>query len=102
MSDETIAKLKSANDAAEHVTANKAPGSPTVRCPLMDKHWLEIEMLNEDGKPVANEPYLIIDSEEHEYRGKTDATGVARVSGIAEGQCRITFTDLDQDSWDGI
>jgi hypothetical protein len=62
-------------------------------------HWVEIELVGEDGQGIADEPYLIIAPDGSEHRGRTDANGTARVDAIPGGACRVSFTALDQDAW---
>ncbi|MEZ5511991.1 MAG: type VI secretion system tip protein VgrG [Gammaproteobacteria bacterium] len=60
--------------------------------------WVAIKMEDEQGKPIANQNYLIIDKEGKEYRGTTDSAGVARVQGLPQGGCDISFPELG-DKW---
>jgi hypothetical protein len=76
--------------------------SPVAPCPLKNKHWIELELVDEDNNPVADEPYLLVASDQQEYRGKTDARGVARISAIVAGDCRISFPNLDGEAWDAL
>ena len=66
----------------------------------MEKGWIEIELVGEDDKGIPNEPYRIVLPNSTERKGKTDARGVARVEGIKEGTCKISFPDLDAKSWE--
>jgi uncharacterized Zn-binding protein involved in type VI secretion len=63
------------------------------------KVWVEIELLDQDGKPVPNEPYRIELPDGSATEGSTDDRGRARVDGIDPGNCKISFTSLDQRSW---
>src|SRR5213593_4195568 len=99
-SEDKLAKLKSASDAAQEVSPHKPVDSAAVPCPLK-KHWIEIELVGENGVPVADEPYLIV-TDQQEYRGKTNAQGIARVEGIGAGPCRICFTSLDGEVWEAL
>jgi len=65
-----------------------------------DKHvWVEIELVDQFGKPVPNEPYSIELPDGTTSAGSTDGAGLARVEGIDPGNCKISFTSLDQRSW---
>lgn len=66
---------------------------------LRPRTWIEIELVAADGSGVANEPYLIVASDGQEFRGVTDASGVARLDGLMPGDCSISFTALDRDAW---
>jgi uncharacterized Zn-binding protein involved in type VI secretion len=63
------------------------------------KVWVEIELLDQDGKPVPNEPYRIELPDSTPTEGSTDDRGRARVDGIDPGNCKISFPSLDQRSW---
>lgn len=63
-------------------------------------HWIEIELVDEDGKPVAGEKYLVtLPNSEAAITGTTDEKGRARIDGIDPGNCKVTFPDLDKDAW---
>ncbi|HVC61001.1 MAG TPA: hypothetical protein VND19_11660 [Acetobacteraceae bacterium] len=68
-------------------------------CPL-PIHWIEIELIGEDGKGVPDQAYLIVTPDGAEHRGRTDARGWGRLDGIPGGTCRISFTELDKDAWE--
>lgn len=63
------------------------------------KVWVEIELLDEHGKPVPSEPYRIELPDGSVTEGSTDDRGRARVDGIDPGNCKISFPLLDQRSW---
>ena len=63
------------------------------------KTWIEIQLVDADGKPVPNEPYRIEAPDGTVTEGCTDSNGVARVDGIDPGNCKISFTALDQQAW---
>src|SRR5690349_11794162 len=100
-SEDKLAKLKSAGEAAQEVSPHKQVDSAAVPCPLKNKHWIEIELVRENVAPVADEPYMIV-TDQQEYRGKTNAQGIARVEGIGAGPCKICFTSLDGEAWEAL
>lgn len=63
------------------------------------KTWIEIQLVDADGNPVPNEPYRIEAPDGTASEGSTDNNGVARVDGIDPGNCKISFTALDQQAW---
>ena len=75
-------------------------GSTVQPCPLQQVHWIEIELLGEDGNGVADQAYRIVAPNGQEYLGRTDAFGRARVDRIPAGNCKISFTELDQEAWE--
>ncbi|MBN1960741.1 MAG: hypothetical protein JW841_07320 [Deltaproteobacteria bacterium] len=61
--------------------------------------WIEIELINDDGYPVANERYKIITAKGQEISGTLDDNGYAYIKGIVAGTCKVTFPDLPADGW---
>jgi hypothetical protein len=62
--------------------------------------WIEIELVDESGKPVASEEYLITTADGKPRSGTLDEKGLARVENIWRGQCKVTFLNLDKDAWE--
>jgi hypothetical protein len=74
-------------------------------CPLRKPgpHWIEIELLGEDGSPVPWERYRITLPDGEIRSGFLDAEGKARIEHIEQpGQCQVTFPDLDAAAWDWL
>ena len=64
------------------------------------KHWIEIELKDQDGAPVAGESYrIVLPDGETLAEGTLDDKGFARLDGIDAGTCKITFPNLDKTSW---
>jgi hypothetical protein len=63
------------------------------------KSWIEIELVDEEGMPVAGEAYEITVPDGTVEKGTLDGKGFARVDGIDPGTCKITFPKLDKDAW---
>jgi type VI secretion system secreted protein VgrG len=62
--------------------------------------WIEIELKDDAGQPVAGEAYQITLPDDTVASGTLDDKGFARVEGIPEGTCKITFTNLDESAWE--
>lgn len=62
--------------------------------------WIEIELVDEENKPVPGEPYKITTSDNKVAEGTLDNKGFARVDGIEPGTCKVTFPKLDKDAWE--
>jgi type VI secretion system secreted protein VgrG len=74
------------------------PKSPTNK---EKKSWIEIELVDEDGDPVAGERYRVTLTDGKTLaEGSLDEHGRARVENIDPGNCKITFPNLDGDSWE--
>lgn len=64
------------------------------------KSWIEIELVDQGGKPVPFERYRITSPDGSVIDGNLDAVGRARVEGIDPGNCKVSYPDLDKDSWE--
>ena len=62
--------------------------------------WIEIEMVDEDDKPVVGQAYSIELPDGSVASGTLDEKGFARVEHIESGTCKIGFPDLDQEAWE--
>ncbi len=60
---------------------------------LRFKDWLEIQFLDEDGTPRANERYVVTLPDGSRQEGRLDDTGRARLEDIPPGPCRVEFPD---------
>lgn len=85
---------------------NKPVGSASESCPLKQQpkpkplHWIEIQLVGEDDKPVPWVEYQIALPNGDTARGYLDGNGKARVENIDQpGQAQVTFPGLDQDAW---
>ena len=77
--------------------SDAAPGDQ----PKKKDHWIEVQLVDEAGKGVAGEVYEIKVPEEQEPRkGTLDEKGLVRIENIAQGDCKISFPNLDQHAWD--
>jgi type VI secretion system secreted protein VgrG len=66
------------------------------------KSWIEIELVDQDNKPVPGEAYRItLPDGTTLAEGTLDEKGFAREDGIDPGSCKVTFPNLDKDSWEG-
>lgn len=77
------------------------PHNPTEE-EIEEKSWIEIEMVDEEDEPVPGEKYKITLPDNSVAEGTLDGKGFARVEGIDEGTCKITFPELDKDAWEKV
>jgi uncharacterized Zn-binding protein involved in type VI secretion len=73
--------------------AGNLPVSPTKTA------WVEITLEDQNGQPVAGEPYKIKLPDGSTVKGTLDDKGFARVDGIDPGTCQITFPKIDTHYW---
>jgi len=64
------------------------------------KGWIEIVLLNSKGKGIPGETWEIKTPDAQVFSGTTDDQGLARLDGIEEGQCEVTFPRLDKEAWE--
>jgi hypothetical protein len=62
-------------------------------------HWIEINLVAEDGSPCPDIKYRIEAPDGSVIEGSLNAVGFARVSLPQSGNCKITFPELDTDMW---
>jgi len=66
-----------------------------------DDTWLEIVLVDEDdpSQPVPFQRYRVELPDGTVHEGQLDADGKARLEGVAAGDCKVTFPDLDEAEW---
>ena len=65
-------------------------------------HWLEIELIGEDNKPIPNEKYKVILPDGSIKEGNLDRDGWATLESSSFGDCEVTFPELDKTAWEFI
>ncbi|MBL9032359.1 MAG: hypothetical protein JNM80_11730 [Phycisphaerae bacterium] len=80
-----------------------APGSPTPTPgedpPPGELTWIEIELVDENDKPVAGARYSLIMPDGSPDGGTLDEAGFARREGLKPGTCWVSFPEYDGGSW---
>ncbi|MEO8383096.1 MAG: hypothetical protein ABI779_25795 [Acidobacteriota bacterium] len=64
-----------------------------------EMHFIELELLDDAGLPVANEAYFVELPDGSTKSGRTDDKGRARVEGVDPGTAKISFPDMDKKSY---
>ena len=57
-------------------------------------HYVELELEDADGRPLAGATYELKASDGSVHKGTLDSTGKARVERLPEGTCEVTFTSI--------
>jgi type VI secretion system secreted protein VgrG len=91
-----LAPHKSSSASASAAAADPAD-------PKKKKHWIEIKLADEAGKPVAGEPFqIVLPDGTTAASGTLDNNGFARVDDIEDaGSCKVIFPERDKQSWKG-
>ncbi len=64
------------------------------------KAWIEIILVDMDGKPVPNVRYRITPPGGQPVEGRLNEHGQAGLYQIEPGNCKVTFPDLDKEAWE--
>jgi len=64
-----------------------------------ETHFIEIELVDDDGNPVANEAYVVELPDGTQKTGRTDGGGRAKISGVDPGTAKVSFPDLDKSAY---
>lgn len=83
------------------VLENEAPESAEPVKEVFND-WVEIELHDEgdSSQPIPHVEYVLELADGSKKHGQLNDQGWARVDGIKSGNCKISFPDLDQASWD--
>lgn len=66
-------------------------------------HWIEIELVGEDDKPIPNEAYEITLPDQTVKKGRLNKDGYARIDRLkTAGDCKVCFPKLDKGAWEKI
>jgi hypothetical protein len=89
-------KIKVAKIAAPDF---KPPTADEAKSKEVKLTWIEIELLDKSGAPVAGAPYEIKMKDGTVARGTLNEKGMARVEDVEEGTCEVTFPEYAPSSW---
>ncbi len=75
-------------------------GSKPVEKAKTKKSWIEIILVDMEGKPVPGVKYRITPPGGAPVEGTLNEHGQAGLYQIDPGSCKVTFPELDKDAWD--
>ena len=84
---------------AEPAAAEPAREAAERKLVVEKLSWIEIEMVDDLGTPVAGERYEIVLPNGAIRRASLGSNGRVRISEIDPGTCKILFPDLDAEAW---
>ncbi|MEZ4338264.1 MAG: hypothetical protein R3B82_16710 [Sandaracinaceae bacterium] len=73
-----------------------APEEPRPELDETPLTWIGIELVAEDGTPVAGERYRVEMEDGSLRTGRLDARGRAELRGVRAGTCRVSFPNLPE------
>lgn len=87
--------------APEHAKVESTGGGGDAPAATEDepKAWIEIELQDSDGKPIAGEACRVTITNGKVIEQATDKFGVVRIDGIDPGKCDVTFPQLADGIW---
>jgi hypothetical protein len=75
------------------------PRPKPVEAPVAEPTWLAVELKDEEGHPVPHARYVVTLPDGSTREGTLNKNGYARVDGVNPGQCKVSFPELDGQSW---
>ena len=91
---------ESQKQPAQRGTTKVPAHKPTAEENKKKKSWLEIELNDQDGEPVAGEPYEVrLPDGTAIASGTLDEHGRARIENIDPGTGKVTFPRRDASVW---
>lgn len=91
---EAAAEVEAPIEPEEEPTEAEAPTAATTTS------WLTIELLDEEGQPLAGAAYTVSRNNRVVREGRLDEQGQARIEGLEAGRYSLTFPDFDAGDWD--
>ena len=89
--------------SASSAAAAKSAGGPTHNPNSEEnkdkKHYIEIVLVDGDGKPVPGEMYKVTAPDGSVDTGSLNEKGYAKITGLDAGSCKVSFPRLDKDYW---
>lgn len=93
-------------EAEQAKTEKLKPGSTTLErssgseeSEQKDSHWVGIKLKDDQGNPVAGEPFKLKLPDGTIVEGKLNDEGRAEVRGVPEGKSQVCFPKIDKDQW---
>jgi hypothetical protein len=85
------------DETGEDSGSGAAGGSDTPLPPPKkeEKTWFRASLKDEDGEPMKDEEYILVDTDGVQRQGKLDSNGEVYIPAILpRGQCKITFPKI--------
>jgi hypothetical protein len=92
-------ELETAFSMTQQIMKTLSGSKPTEK-PKDKKAWIEIILVDAEGKPMPGVKYRITPPGGKPVEGRLNEHGQAGLYQIDPGNCKITFPDLDREAWD--
>jgi hypothetical protein len=92
-----VGVLEQSGRAADETFSSQPAAADVAPCTRRDSTWIDIELLDPDGKPVPNRKVRLTFSDGRVVEGTTDAEGLFGLDGIDPGDCELAALDLAAD-----
>ncbi|MEM7154397.1 MAG: hypothetical protein AAF799_16240 [Myxococcota bacterium] len=94
--------LQQSNASADQEFGNDAADGTTKSCPT-ESTWIDIEMVDEDGKPIPRLRFQIFRPDGSLLgHGRLDDAGCGGFERIEDGDYEVCFPDLDEEAWKAL
>jgi len=77
--------------APADLAPSEAAPAPAEAATEQQLSWIEIQLVDDDGNAVPNQPYELRLTDGSVREGRLDGRGMARATGIPEGVCQVRF-----------
>ena len=95
----TPVEVETAFQMTQQILQTMGASKPQEK-PKEKKAWIEIILVDNEGKPMPNVKYRITPPGGAPVEGRLNEHGQAGLFQIEPGNCKITFPDLDKDAWE--
>ena len=79
--------------------ADAAPGQPMIQPCRDTQSWIEVRLVDPDGKPIPGERFELRLPDQSLQKGSLDSQGSVRFDAIVAGSATIAFPGIDAREW---
>lgn len=100
VADATGAVGEGQEEAPEQGETPEQDAAPPPKPPPKKKTWVSIELLDDEGKPLAGKKYRVKLPDGSVKEGTLDEAGKAKIEEIdPPGTCKVSFPEIDGNEW---
>ena len=79
--------------------ADAAPGQPMIQPCRDTRSWIEVRLVDQDGRPIPGERFELRLPDQSLHGGRLDRQGSVRFEAIVAGQASIAFPGIEAEEW---